>query len=140
MIFEKIFDFQDTFPQLFVQLYIKLLNIDKRFNKFFLVYAVTAELEVFVSGFVYNFTSNFEYSHTYSIGITISKTFTQGKSSEQIEDIVRKCMDKESVSIYSHRLTADMTESEFVFAFLDEILHSAAFTVCIDKLLSFASH
>ena len=88
----------------------------------------------------YNFTSNFEYSHTYSIGITISKTFTQGKSSEQIEDIVRKCMDKESVSIYSHRLTADMTESEFVFAFLDEILHSAAFTVCIDKLLSFASH
>ena len=49
MIFDEFFDFQDTFPQLFVQLYIKLLNIDKRFNKFFLVYAVTAQLEVFVS-------------------------------------------------------------------------------------------
>ncbi len=136
----EIFDFQDTFPQLFVQLYIKMLNIDKRFYKFILVYTVTAQLEVLVSGFVYNFTSNFEYSHTYSIGIAISKTFTQGKSSEQIEDIVRKCMDKKSVSIYSHRLTADMTESKFIFTFLDEVFHSTAFTVCIDKLLSFAFH
>ena len=58
------------------------------------MYAVTAQLEVFVSGFVYNFTSNFEYSHTYSIGVAVSKTFTQCKPSEQIEDIVRKCMDK----------------------------------------------
>ena len=140
MIFEKIFDFQDTFPQLFVQLYIKLLNIDKCFNKFFFVYAVTAHLEVFISGFVYNSTSNFENSHTYSVGIAISKTFTQCKSSEKIEDIVRKCMDKESVSIYSHRLTADMTESKFIFTFLDEILHCTAFAVCIDNLLCFAFH
>ena len=117
-----------------------MLNIDKRFNKFFLVYAVTAQLEVFVSGFVYNFTSNFEYSHTYSIGVAVSKTFTQCKPSEQIEDIVRKCMDKESVSVYNHRLTADMTESEFVLAFLDEVFHSSSFTVCPDELLSFAFH
>ena len=140
MIFDDFFDFQDTFPQLFVQLYIKLLNIDKRFNKFFLVYAVTAQLEVFVSGFVYNFTSNFEYSHTYSIGVAVSKTFTQCKPSEQIEDIVRKRMDKESVSIYNHRLIADMTESEFVLTFLDEVFHGSSFTVCPDELLSFAFH
>ena len=138
MIFDEFFDFQDTFPQLFVQLCIKLLNIDKRFNKFFLVYAVTAQLEVFVSGFVYNFTSNFEYSHTYSIGVAVSKTFTQCKPSEQIEDIVRKCMDKETVSVYNHRLTADMTE--FVLTFLDEVFHSSSFTVCLDELLSFAFH
>ena len=140
MIFDEFFDFQDTFPQLFVQLCIKLLNIDKRFNKFFLVYAVTAQLEVFVSGFVYNFTCNFEYSHTYSIGVAVSKTFTQCKPSEQIEDIVRKCMDKESVSVYNHRLTADMTESEFVLTFLDEVFHSFSFTVCPDELLSFVFH
>ena len=65
------------------------------------MYAVTAQLEVFVSGFVYNFTCNFEYSHTYSTGVAISKTFTQCKPSEQIEDIVRKRMDKESVSVYN---------------------------------------
>ena len=128
------------FPQLFIQLYIKLLNIDIRFYNIALVYAIAAELKVFVSGLVYNFSCYFEYSHTYSIGITVSKSFTQGKSSKQIEDVVCKRMDKKSVSVYSHRFTADMSESKFVLTFLDEVFHSTAFTVCIDELLRFAFH